>query len=86
MKVNTKGKFGFYYRIECYAGYRDNQTYEGMSFSDLAYNYLGTRKRESIKKLVDAYDSGHTESYFHIHLVMCYPDGSQKIINTARGL
>ena len=86
MVVNTKGKYGFYYRIECYQGYRNNQSYEGMSFSDLTYNYLGTRDRRIIKKLVNQYDSGETGAYYHIHLVMCYPDGSQKIINTARGL
>ena len=85
----SKG-FSYYYRIECYEGFRNNQTYEGKSFNELYRNFTGCSnhsiKSKYLKDFVATYDSGHTNAYYHIHCVFVKPDGSEKIIYTARGL
>lgn len=84
----TKG-FTYYYMIECYQGFNDNQTYTGKSFHELYKNFKGLTKRpqtKDIQKFVEMYDSGQTGAYYHIHCVFVYPDGDEKIIYTARGL
>ena len=81
--------FSYYYKIECYEGYRNNQSYTGKSFNEVYRNFTkrkGTIKSKDIQEFVSMYDSGHTNAYYHIHCVFVNPDGSEKIIYTARGL
>ena len=80
--------FSYYYRLECYEGFRNNKTYKGKSFNELYRNFTGcTSIRNSLlKDFVSMYDSGHTNAYYHIHCVFVYPDGKEKIIYTVRGL
>ena len=84
----SKG-FTYYYRIECYSGFRNNKTYEGKTFHEVYKKFKGISKRpdsKEIKKFVEMYDSGETGAYYHIHCFFVYPDGKEKIIYTARGL
>lgn len=80
--------FSYYYRIECYDGFRNNQNYEGKSFNELYRQFTGcTSVRNSLlKDFIRVYDSGHTNAYYHMHCVLVNPDGSEKVIYTARGL
>ena len=85
MTIKEHG-YQFYYRLVCYNGFRNNNIYEGRSFPELAKSFYGYRSSARSKEIMIAYDNGCTNAYYHIHLVMVYPDGSEKIINTSRGL
>lgn len=84
----SKG-FSYYYRIECYSGFRNNKSYEGKTFNEVFRKFTGRNKSiksSEIQDFVKKYDDGETGAYYHIHCVFVYPDGTEKIIYTARGL
>ena len=84
----SKG-YSYYYRLECYEGYRNNMVYEDKTFGGLYKKFTNCKHRpkgDYIKKFIDIYDSGSTGGYYRIHCVFVYPDGSEKIIYTAEGL
>ena len=84
----SKG-FSYYYRIECYSGFRNNKIYEGKSFAEVFRKFTGRTKSfksSELQDFVKKYDEGETNAYYNIHCVFVYPDGTEKIIYTARGL
>lgn len=84
----SKG-FSYYYRIECYECFRDNANYEDKTFSGLVQKFNGYQNKPKgrvVSDFITMYDSGSTGSYYRIHCVFVNPDGSEKIIYTARGL
>lgn len=88
VKTMSKG-YSYYYRLECYEGFRDGAVYEDKSFGGLYKKFTGCRHRvkgDYIKNFIEMYDKGFTGAYYNIHCVFVYPDGSEKIIYTCRGL
>ena len=84
----SKG-FSYYYRLECYEGFRNNKIYEDRTFSGLAqkFNHYDYKpKGRKVSEFIDMYDSGSTGAYYRIHCVFVHPDGEEKIIYTCEGL
>lgn len=84
----SKG-FSYYYMIECYEGFKNNQKFKGKTFNELYRKFTGCKCKpdgRKIKDFVDMYDSGQTNAYYRIHCVFVNPDGEEKIIYTCRGL
>lgn len=84
----SKG-FSYYYRLECYQGFRDNAIYEDKTFGGLVQKFNGYQtkpKGRVITDFITMYDSGSTGAYYRIHCVFVYPNGLEKIIYTAEGL
>lgn len=84
----SKG-FSYYYMIECYEGFKNNQTFKGKTFNELYRNFKGCHYKphsSKIKEFVEMYDSGTTGAYYRIHCVFVYPDGKEKIIYTCEGI
>ena len=84
----SKG-YSYYYRVECYEGYKNNKIFEGKTFNEV-YRKLNGRtkslKSSELQEFVKMYDSGWTGAYYRIHCVFVYPDGKEKIIYTCEGL
>lgn len=84
----SKG-LSYYFRLECYEGFRNNMVYEDKTFGGLYKKFTGCKhmpKGEYIKKFVEMFDSGTTGAYYRIHCVFVYPDGNEKIIYTCEGI
>ena len=84
----SKG-YSYYYRLECYEGFRNNRVYEDKTFTGLVKkfnNFKGKPKGSMVSDFIKMYDSGSTGAYYRIHCVFVYPDGNEKIIYTAEGL
>ena len=85
--VKNKG-YSYYYRLECFGGFRNNTIYEDRTFGGLycKFHHLASKPRhKKVQEFIDMYDSGSTEAYYRIHCVFVQPDGSEKIIYTCEG-
>lgn len=84
----SKG-YSYYYRLECYEGFRDNAIYEARTFGELYKKFNGIKTKPRGKYITDfitMYDSGYTGAYYRIHCVFVHPDGKEKIIYTCEGI
>ena len=84
----TKG-FTYYYRLECFGGFRNNAIYEDRTFGGLyrKFHHLNSQPRYSkVHEFMMMYDSGKTGAYYNIHCILVNPDGTEKIIYTCEGL
>ena len=84
----SKG-YSYYYRLECYEGYRNNMVYEDKTFGGLYKKFTGCKHRPKgrvVSDFIELYDSGSTGAYYRIHCVFVHPDGKEKIIYTCEGL
>lgn len=84
----SKG-FSYYYMIECYEGFKNNQKFKGKTFNELYRNFKGYNYKphaSKIKEFVEMYDSGSTGAYYRIHCVFVKPNGEEKIIYTCEGI
>ena len=81
--------FSYYYRLECFGGFRNNMIYEGRTFGGLYRKFHQLKdipRHEKVKEFIKMYDSGHTGAYYRIHCVFVKPDGFEKIIYTCEGI
>ena len=86
--MKNKG-YSYYYRLECFGGYQNNQTYESKTLGGLLKKFKGYSSRPKgrlISDFIKMYDSGSTDAYYRIHCVFVYPNGMEKIIYTCEGL
>ena len=84
----SKG-YSYYYRLECYEGFKNNNTYEDKTFSGLVKKFKGYNYRpkgREVSDFIEMYDSGSTGAYYRIHCVFVHPDGKEKIIYTCEGI
>lgn len=81
--------FSYFYRIECFGGYKDNQIFEHKTFGGLYQKFKGTKRKPAGRELsdfIEMYDSGSTNAYYRIQCVFVHPNGEEKIIYTCEGL
>ena len=84
----SKG-YSYYYRLECYEGFKNNIVYEDKTFGGLYKKFTGCKHRpkgDYIKNFIEMYDSGSTGAYYRIHCVFVKPNGEEKIIYTCEGI